>query len=289
MLGAKVGSSWKKVKSAFVKVNGAWKTVGQIYVKVSGAWKPIWKYSWTPGAWGNCSETCGGGTQTRTVTCTRTENSSTTTTVADSLCTKFVGSKPATSQSCNIQSCPKTFKLISTGHTNDYCAVIYKFGTQTKWNYAGYFDNEGTLTLDVPANNSNNNILDIKIYLFDDGFGGYDGINLDRTNGIAYYRDLGDNRQGELHLNCVLDGKTLKKFIEIPKDTYLTANAYHFVGSFNINLNTKTIKVLKTGHVICTSAGRESGCDNFGWEKCTSYSVIVGYQWVNPFRKIDAL
>ncbi|MDR0651512.1 MAG: hypothetical protein LBG59_09255 [Candidatus Peribacteria bacterium] len=55
-------------------------------------------YSWNTSSYGSCSKTCGGGTQTRTVTCKGSDG----TTVADSYCS---GTRPTTSQSCNTQSC----------------------------------------------------------------------------------------------------------------------------------------------------------------------------------------
>ncbi|MDR0651219.1 MAG: hypothetical protein LBG59_07685, partial [Candidatus Peribacteria bacterium] len=56
-------------------------------------------YSWSTSSYGSCSASCGGGTQTRTVTCKSSDGS----TVADSYCS---GTKPTTSQSCNTQLCP---------------------------------------------------------------------------------------------------------------------------------------------------------------------------------------
>jgi len=53
---------------------------------------------WTPSAWGGCSASCGGGTQTRTVSCTRGDG----TPLNEIYCTD---SKPALSQSCNTQAC----------------------------------------------------------------------------------------------------------------------------------------------------------------------------------------
>ncbi|HEX8822883.1 MAG TPA: thrombospondin type-1 domain-containing protein [Archangium sp.] len=55
-------------------------------------------YAWTNGSWGACSTACGTGTQTRTVSCRRSDG----VTMADSFCT---GTRPATSQSCTGDSC----------------------------------------------------------------------------------------------------------------------------------------------------------------------------------------
>lgn len=93
--------TWKTVKAVQARVSGVWKDVGQIYINIKGTWKPVWSYSWNTGSWGSCSVSCGNGTQTRTVTCKRNDGQ----TVADSLCTKYVGTKPATSQTCNLGAC----------------------------------------------------------------------------------------------------------------------------------------------------------------------------------------
>ncbi|MCB9371081.1 thrombospondin type-1 domain-containing protein [Candidatus Woesearchaeota archaeon] len=67
-------------------------------------------YSWVSGSWGSCSVSCGGGTQTRTVGCFDSSNSL----VSDSYCG---GTKPATSQTCNPQSCSAT----CTSHASYKC------------------------------------------------------------------------------------------------------------------------------------------------------------------------
>ena len=55
-------------------------------------------YGWSSGTWGACSTVCGyGGTQTRTVTCSRSDG----VTAPDSSCT---GTKPTTSQTCAVTS-----------------------------------------------------------------------------------------------------------------------------------------------------------------------------------------
>lgn len=58
-------------------------------------------YHWDAGDWGTCSETCGGGTQNRVVSC-RNQNGQV---VSDGNCE---GTKPDTSRDCNIQACPIT-------------------------------------------------------------------------------------------------------------------------------------------------------------------------------------
>ena len=103
-----VSGTWKYAKQAYANVNGTWKACQNLYVNVSGTWKPLYTYSYVTGNWGACSADCGGGTQTRTVTCQRRDATTATLdkqTVADSFCTAHGLTKPATSQKCNTQSC----------------------------------------------------------------------------------------------------------------------------------------------------------------------------------------
>lgn len=103
-----VSNSWKTTKQTYVNVSGSWKSCINIYVKASNEWKPLYNYWWATGDWSTCSATCGGGTQTRAVTCHRshaTNNALDQQAMTDTYCTKTVGTKPITQQSCNTQSC----------------------------------------------------------------------------------------------------------------------------------------------------------------------------------------
>lgn len=83
-------------------------------------------YIWQTGPWSACSTTCGGGVQTRTLSCfDMTSN----TTVADSYCTAAGLPQPVTTQACNTNACP-TFSW----WTSDWsvCSVTCGTGVQTR-------------------------------------------------------------------------------------------------------------------------------------------------------------
>lgn len=60
-------------------------------------------HSWYSGDWGNCSKSCGGGIQTRTVACMRDNG----TFVDESNCSS-AGTRPEDTKSCNTQACGPT-------------------------------------------------------------------------------------------------------------------------------------------------------------------------------------
>lgn len=94
----KVTGAWRTA-SPHVKVGGAWVRPLHIHVKQGGAWKPLWSYAWQTGTWSACSASCGGGTQTRDVTCRRSDGVY----LPDAYCAGIT--KPATSTACNTQAC----------------------------------------------------------------------------------------------------------------------------------------------------------------------------------------
>ena len=105
-----------------VRVNGNWKVVPQIYVKNNSTWKPVYSYSWRTGSWSKCSVECGGGIQTRTVTCKRNDDITT----EDYICNQFAGSKPSSQTTCNTQSC-----YVCKGSTKTLRKNLECFGVDT--------------------------------------------------------------------------------------------------------------------------------------------------------------
>lgn len=73
--------------------------------------------NWTTSAWGACSQSCGGGTQTRTVYCENTDNGDV---LDDSICG---GGKPIESRSCNTQSCASCTGWIHLMNVHNYTRI----------------------------------------------------------------------------------------------------------------------------------------------------------------------
>ena len=116
-----VSGTWRHL-IPYVNISGAWRQIPQIYINVNNTWRPLWTYSWSIGGWGTCSATCGGGTQTRTVTCIRSGDNRT---FGDNVCTAFgAGTKPPTSQPCNTQSCVQVYTGVGSCRASGsaYCS-----------------------------------------------------------------------------------------------------------------------------------------------------------------------
>lgn len=87
-----VGGTWRPTVQ-YVNVGGTWRDAPQQYVNVGGTWRPLYTFSWNVGAWGDCVN----GSQSRSVTCTRSDGH----VYGDNVCTSFgAGAKPAVTQSC---------------------------------------------------------------------------------------------------------------------------------------------------------------------------------------------
>ena len=79
-------------------------------------------YVWVVGGFGSCSAACGGGTQTRPVTCEDGFG----TVVSDALCDP--GLRPSDTQSCNTQAC--TYGWVAGPYGS--CSAVCGGGTQTR-------------------------------------------------------------------------------------------------------------------------------------------------------------
>jgi hypothetical protein len=83
-------------------------------------------YSWAAGGWNTCSATCGGGTQSRSISCQQTDiTNGLTSTVANGYCS---GGAPAASQTCNTQACVY-YSWTGWGGCSSDCGGGYQYRT----------------------------------------------------------------------------------------------------------------------------------------------------------------
>lgn len=112
-----VGGTWRAVRQ-YAKVGGTWREVPQIYVNAGGTWRSLYTFGWATGAWGACVN----GSQSRSVTCARSDGH----VYGDNVCTSFgAGAKPATTQSCiSCQYDGTNYYWIVSNGMNNYSSVL---------------------------------------------------------------------------------------------------------------------------------------------------------------------
>ncbi|CAH1791827.1 unnamed protein product, partial [Owenia fusiformis] len=77
-------------------------------------------YGWETTEWGECSQTCGGGSQSRTVTCQKDDGES-----AENLCDE--SQKPATTQTCSTESCPASWAVGEWQECSTTCGEGFQY------------------------------------------------------------------------------------------------------------------------------------------------------------------
>lgn len=122
---------------ADITARNACNNAGKVYLPASpdadagGCVDPsIWGGgAWQVTAWGACSVSCGGGTQTRTVSCVSSSGNS----LPDSKCPT---PKPDTSQACNTQGCPCNIGWTSNANYNGTVIAGTMLTCQTATSYS---------------------------------------------------------------------------------------------------------------------------------------------------------
>lgn len=127
---------------------------------------------WIPGGWGSCSASCGGGTQTQSVTC------------SGSCCDP--STKPATWQYCNTQACPW---------------YVDNAGTYTSSNY--YTDKKLGILIQVNSDGTITGNADQTWYRYSNGVDVCNYVEVDNLNRVLYSYERATSSP-----NCNEDGTT---------------------------------------------------------------------------------
>ena len=87
------------------KYNNNWRDTYQIYKKDDSSWEKVYNYWYEYSEWSDCSASCGGGTQTRTATCRRSDGII----KNNDYCRKYGLTTDILIRQCNTQPCVVNF------------------------------------------------------------------------------------------------------------------------------------------------------------------------------------
>ena len=254
------------MSGTYVKINGQfklaqinakygnnWRDTFQVYHKRNNQWKEVYSYQYIPSNWSECSKSCGGGIQTRTISCRRSDGIY----KDNNYCRKYGLTLPPTTQQCNTHSCTWYFY----GEKDDCLAMWikdtpYKGWTQVLSNcgaHGSYGNDMRWYAFSSAAVDTSKEIIYVKYTFWD-------------TNGTSWHT----------HVRlCTAQNRCTPMLIAINKQG--AGRQSYFWIEWNIKNNTARV-------VACSNnSSNVGGCDP-GYNACSNSGIgFVGCGTGEPF------
>ena len=101
------------------KYNNNWRDTYQIYKKDDSSWEKVYNYWYEYSDWSDCSVSCGGGTQTRTATCRRSDGII----KSNDYCRKYGLTTDILIRQCNTHPC--VYYVTGRYHYDDHGSLSF--------------------------------------------------------------------------------------------------------------------------------------------------------------------